>query len=253
METKILMKTDSYSNIMSNMNIEKYHGRFIHFDYGALPKMLIKHLKEGPLEFVDLGCGDGPWFNVLSKLGYISRGCPVYAVDLDSNRLERVAKRFPWITIIVGSADSTLEIKDQSIDFIISTMVMEHVINENKYLAEIRRLLRPSGKAYIATVYKRRWAWFYRKRDGEYVLDKSHVREYTDLAAFRQLVTGCDLEILDLKLSLIKIPLLKPLFRIWKRRERTLNLGLRLLLWPKIPVPGYYELEFIVRRIAKGD
>jgi 2-polyprenyl-3-methyl-5-hydroxy-6-metoxy-1,4-benzoquinol methylase len=67
-------------------------------------------------------------------------------------------------------------------------MVMEHVPDEDAYLAEIRRLLRPSGRAYVTTVFKTTWAWYFRKRDGESVLDTSHLREYTDLRAFRALV-----------------------------------------------------------------
>jgi len=247
------MKTDSHLKPKSNITIEKYQDRFIHFDYIKLPTMLKRHLAAGPLELIDLGCGDGPWFNLLITMGYISRDRPVYAVDIDSNRLNRIAERFPWITTITGSADSVLGINDKNVDFIISTMVMEHVFDEIAYLKQIDRILRTSGKAYITTAFKRNWAWFYRGRNGESLLDTSHVREYTDLNAFRKLVTDCSLEILDLRLSVIKIPLMKPIFRVWKRKARSMNLGLRLLLWPKIPVLGYYELELIVRSMQKRN
>jgi ubiquinone/menaquinone biosynthesis C-methylase UbiE len=231
----------------TKQNIEKYEERYIHFDFVELPKMLKKHLMAGPLGVVDLGCGDGPWFNLLHRHGYISESRPVYAVDLDNNRLERIVSRFPWISVIVSSAESVPQIPDQSVDFVISTMVMEHVFDEGKYLLEIRRILKPDGKAFITTVYKRKWALFYRRRNGEFVLDTSHVREYTDLDAFKKIITANGLEILDIKLVQLKIPVMKPVFRIWKRRERSMNLGLRLLLWPKFPVPGYYELELVVR------
>ena len=230
--------------------IEKYEERYIHFDFFELPKTLKTHLKPGPLSFVDLGCGDGPWFNLLHQCGYISESRPVYAVDLDDNRLKRIVARFPWISIIAGSAESVPTIPDQSVDFVISTMVMEHVFDEGKYLSEIRRILRIGGKAFITTVYKRKWAWFYRRRNGEFVLDTSHVREYTDLDVFKKIITNSGLEILDIKLVQLKFSMLKPVFRIWKRSERSMNFGLRLLLWPKLPVPGYYELELVVQHRA---
>jgi ubiquinone/menaquinone biosynthesis C-methylase UbiE len=38
---------------------------------------------------------------------------------------------------------------------VVSTMVMEHVSDEQVYLAEIHRVLRPGGRAYLTTVFKR--------------------------------------------------------------------------------------------------
>ena len=232
----------------SVQNVEKYEERYIHFDFIEFPKILISHLKSGPLSFVDLGCGDGPWFNLLYQRGYISEFRPVYGVDLDANRLKRINARFPWIQVIAESAESVPEIPDNSIDFVISTMVMEHVFDEGKYLSEIHRILHTDGKAFITTVFKRKWAWFYRRRNGEHVLDTSHIREYTDLNAFKKIITDNDLEILEIRLIPLKISILKPVFRVWKRKERSMNLGLRLLLWPKLTIPGYYELELVVSR-----
>jgi SAM-dependent methyltransferase len=202
----------------------------------------------GPQNLADLGCGDGPWFNLLYKQGYISEACKVYAVDLEIARLQRVVARFPWIKIVESSAESVPQIPDQSVDFVISTMVMEHVYNEKKYLSEIFRILKPSAKAYITTVFKKKWAIFYRKRNGEFVLDKSHIREYTDLEALKKLITNNGLEIVDIKINQLKISILKPIFRIWKRKERTVTRGIRFLLLPKLPIPGYYELELVVKR-----
>lgn len=127
-------------------------------------------------------------------------------------------------------------------------MVMEHIFDENKYLSEILRVLKPSAIAYITTVFKKEWAVFYRRRNGEFVLDTSHVREYTDLGAFKKLVTDGGLDIIDIKLNLLKISILKPVFRIWKRKERTASQFIKLLLLPKIPIPGYFELELVVRK-----
>ncbi|MCJ7513565.1 MAG: class I SAM-dependent methyltransferase [Anaerolineales bacterium] len=132
----------------------------------------------GPLALADICCGDGSFFAILDRLGYISPAMPVYAVDNDARRLNRVKARFPFITAPTAWAESVPAIPDHSIDFVISTMIMEHVTSETAYLDEIRRVMKPGGRAQITAVFKRPWAWYFRRRDGRTVLDRSHLREY---------------------------------------------------------------------------
>jgi ubiquinone/menaquinone biosynthesis C-methylase UbiE len=224
----------------------------LHFEATRLPKLLARHLPEGPLELADLGCGDGPLFRALHRGGYIGRERPVYAVDLEAKRLARVSARFPWIETVVASADEVPAIADGSLDFVCSTMVMEHVPDERAYLGEIRRVLRPGGRVYVTTVFKKPWAWYFRRRDGETVLDPSHLREYTDLDAFVRLVGDQGrFRVLALERRLLWFPLLDPLlFRLGGRypglaSRRTL---LRALRAPKVPIPGYYSLDVVLER-----
>lgn len=227
---------------------ERYTETAIHFDVERLPKLLARSSPPGPLALADLGCGDGPLFAALAREGLIGESRPVYAVDLEEARLERVARRFPWITTVVASADSVPEIGDASLDAVISTMVMEHVPDEDAYLAEIRRLLREGGRAYVTTVFKKPWAWYFRKRDGESVLDTSHLREYTDFEAFRALVEASDMRIVAVERHLLRFPLVDPvLFRVGGSLATRPRL-LRLLRAPKVPIPGYYSLEVVVER-----
>jgi SAM-dependent methyltransferase len=228
---------------------ETYTETALHFDAAALPSLLERYLPPGPLAFADLGCGDGPLFAALERGGFIGPERPVYAVDLAPARLARVAARFPWIETIVASAESVPAIADATLDAITSTMVMEHVPDEGAYLAEIRRVLRPGGRAYVTTVYKKPWAWYFRKRDGESVLDTSHLREYTDLEGYRALVTGAGFRLLALERRLLLFPLLDPLlFRLGHRfpelaAKPSLLRALRAL---KVPIPGYFNLGVVL-------
>jgi SAM-dependent methyltransferase len=223
-----------------------------HFDAAEVPPLLERHALTRPAAFADFGCGDGPLFRALAAGGLISPERPVYAVDLDPDRLARVSARFPWIETVVAPADSVPAIGDRALDLVCSTMVMEHVPDERAYLDEIRRVLRAGGRAYVTTVFKKPWAWYFRRRDGERVLDTSHLREYTDLEAFRALVTESSrFRILALERSLLWFPLLDPLLFRFARlvpgltRRATL---LRALRAPKIPIPGYYRLEVVLER-----
>lgn len=227
---------------------ERYTETAIHFDVSRLPALLARSLPDGPLALADLGCGDGPLFTALERSGLIGPARPVYAVDLEKARLTRVERRFPWITTVVASADAVPQIADGTLDAVVSTMVMEHVPDEHAYLAEIRRLLQPRGRAYVTTVFKKPWAWYFRKREGESVLDTSHLREYTDLEAFRRLVESGGLRIVALERRLLWFPLVDPfLFRLGDRLGSRPRL-LRILRAPKIPIPGYYSLEVVLER-----
>lgn len=233
---------------------ERYTETALHFEVPRLPRLLARALPSGPLAFADLGCGDGPLFAALERGGFISPDRPVYAVDLEPARLARVAARFPWIETLVAPADSVPAIPDGSLDAVCSTMVMEHVPDERAYVHELERILRPGGRAYLTTVYKKPWAWYFRARNGESVLDTSHLREYTDLRDFTGLLTlEGRLRLLALDRRQLWFPLLDPLlFRIGGRlpaltgRRRLL----RALRAPRVPIPGYYSLEAVLERRA---
>ena len=230
---------------------EEYTETALHFEATRLPRLLERHLPPGPLALADLGCGDGPLFAALERGGFIASSRPVYAVDLAPTRLRRVAAHFPWIETVASPAESVPQIGDGALDFVISTMVLEHVPNERAYLAEIARILHPGGRAYVTTVFKKGWAWYFRKCNGESVLDTSHLREYTNVQTVRELLAAAGFQVLTLERRLLWFPLLDPLlFRLGHRFSALSERQslLRALRAPKVPIPGYYALELMLER-----
>jgi SAM-dependent methyltransferase len=115
-------------------------------------------------------------------------------------------------------------LSNKALDFAVSTQVMEYVLDDRKYLSEIRRILRPGGRASISTVFKKPWAWYFRKRNGKSVLDETQMREYTDLVKFRDLLMedGRFARLLVLEIEPMWFDLLNPLLFRLNRNSRTL-------------------------------
>jgi len=235
---------------MTPADAVRYNQTAVHFYVAKLPRLLRESLPPGPLALADIGCGDGPLFPALVKGGHISASTPAYAVDLEAARLKKVSDAFPFVKMIVSGGDEIPRIREQSLDFAISTMVLEHVPDEVKFLSEIRRVLKPGALAYITTVYKKKWAWYFRKRNGGSVLDVSHLREYTDLAAFKTLMESAGLDIVRLETELLWFPFIDPIaFRLFRNNNAAFhNPILRFLRCFKAPILGYYSLNVIVKR-----
>jgi SAM-dependent methyltransferase len=98
------------------------------------------------LRVLDLGCGPGTIAAYFARLT-----ARVTAVDVDAETVERARARFrsPKLDFIT-LADPRLPFADGSFDLLIVNHVYEHVGEQNVFFAEVRRVLAPSGLAYLA-------------------------------------------------------------------------------------------------------
>ncbi len=94
---------------------------------------------------LEIGCGTG------EIAGWFAReiqGSEVVATDIEDIRTSTDGYQFRL------STDAQLEFEDSSFDVVISNHVIEHIgeeVSQTTHLAEIARVLRPSGFAYLAT------------------------------------------------------------------------------------------------------
>lgn len=95
-----------------------------------------------PLRVLDLGCGDG----VITKL--LRQALPhddwIAGLDFDGQRLRRASSACPDVPLLAGDA-AALPVGADSFDCIVAHHVIEHVPNDEGFLRECYRALRPGG------------------------------------------------------------------------------------------------------------
>lgn len=201
-----------------------------------------------PKSFLDLGCGDGSLLYFLNKKWYF-KDKKVYAVDFSKYRIELIKKINPKFKCFVNDACNITNIKNDSIDFLNSTQLIEHVSSDEKMIKEISRILKKNGTVYLSTVFKKWYAWYFYKYNGKWALHPEHIREYTKDKQLIDLFEKEDFKILENKKKLFWFPLVEPIFRKLKiRRNIFENKFIKLLRNIKFPIIGYYEWELFFEK-----
>jgi SAM-dependent methyltransferase len=97
-------------------------------------------------EVADVGCGDGALVRALRE-----RGAAAIGVEVSEEAVARAYARHPGGRYLVGSADA-LPLADRSVDACLMMRSLHHVPAEamGAAFAELHRVLRPDGVAYIA-------------------------------------------------------------------------------------------------------
>ena len=103
---------------------------------------------------LDVGCGQGLLLKKLRTRA--AQGSTFFGVDISPKLCEIARKNNPEATITVGDVEA-LTYADNSFDIITMTEVLEHLLDFNKALSEIHRVLK-SGGILIVSVPNRDWA-----------------------------------------------------------------------------------------------
>lgn len=101
---------------------------------------------------LEIGCGIG-----VDSIALAQRGFGVTAIDLTPNALavarEFAAHRGVTIDFRLGNAEQ-LDLPDQSFDAVYSFGVLHHTPDIERSVAEVHRVLRPGGTAYVMLYHR---------------------------------------------------------------------------------------------------
>ncbi len=233
---------------------EDHARRSIYFSGGLdLPNLVASRLtstRSGML--VDLGCGDG---NLLAQVATASRTWTLLGVDISERRCQNAARIAPSATFVCADVCQTM-IPPSSVDIVTCDQVIEHLHDRRALMQEIRRILKPAGIAYVASVAKRPRAVYVYRRRGKFVLDPTHVHEYASLEEFVGEVEIEGFEVMSTHRKAVSFAVSDLLLRLFQRagvlndtvarsiyqRSNLMRIARRL----KLPIPGYQVVEAVL-------
>ena len=221
--------------------------RFAIYDH-EMWQLCLNRINESHL-VADYGSGGG---TLLYNVGRFSNA-KLLGIEQAGAAIKQSKSLIPQTNIVKGNIMNT-PFKNECIDFIFSTMVIEHV-DENNFVHEVYRTLKPGGYFFVNSVIKTKNAWYFYKNDsGETVLEPSHLKEYKSIRELEDVLKPLGFTIIKSSSPRICFPLLDPIFKLLIKFLGIKNLlewkPIELLrLSTQIPIPGYYAAEILAKKI----
>jgi ubiquinone/menaquinone biosynthesis C-methylase UbiE len=124
-------------------SMERWYSKLTRYRWDVYTSMF----QNGRCErLVGLGIGDG---SLTVEVSQYVNAREVFGIDLDQMSLTRAKSK--GIITIKSDLNKGLPLADSSIDVVSSDQVIEHLIDVDRYMAEINRILKPGGYAVICT------------------------------------------------------------------------------------------------------
>ena len=117
-------------------------------------RMLAEVLRgfDGQAVIVDVGCGDG------AALAAAAAHNPAHrfaGIDWSGDALRQAKARS--LTVVRGSVNPGLPVADGTADVVIMSELIEHLVDPDGAVAEVRRVLRPGGSLLLSTPNLAAW------------------------------------------------------------------------------------------------
>jgi 2-polyprenyl-3-methyl-5-hydroxy-6-metoxy-1,4-benzoquinol methylase len=114
-------------------------------DFAARRDFLLRRVRPGD-RVLDLGCGDGPFVPAL-----VERGAKVTGADVAEHALERARINSPGARYVRVEGHGPFPFAESSFDVVWASEVLEHVADTERWVNEVRRVLRPGGRLLVTT------------------------------------------------------------------------------------------------------
>lgn len=235
------------------MDIEEYAEKHRHYLTASFSNTELKSLLEAGRfkRIIDVGCGDGTLLHQLNSLGYFGEIEQLWGVDLSESRLKNVAQISDKITVFQADAQYLEGVPDSFFDLVISTQVIEHVQDDVQMLKSLYRIAQPEGVIYVDTILRKPYGfYFYRNSKGDFVLDPTHVREYTDTADLEDKARIANLKVMYSCLTPMRVSPINFFLRLLRidNEQISRSFFLRTLQKIKIPIIGYKCLKLVMTK-----
>jgi 2-polyprenyl-3-methyl-5-hydroxy-6-metoxy-1,4-benzoquinol methylase len=97
-------------------------------------------------DVLEVGCGEGRGVSIL-----INKANSFTAVDKIEPVIDELQKKFPSGRFISMNIPPLSELKDNRYDVVVSFQVIEHINDDELFLRELHRVLKPGGTALLTT------------------------------------------------------------------------------------------------------
>lgn len=228
--------------------IEEYAGRR-QFYGDEIPDLVRESLRDpGMKTILEAGCGDGNLVHALVRSGAVD-GRRLLACDLSEERVKRV-RAATGAESFVDDIERLDHVADASIDFYISSMVIEHV-DDGRMANAIARVTRPGARIYLSTVFRRWYGWYFHRAPCGWALDPTHRREYEDDAELLVKFPERQFRLLRSVKSRLAYPLIDPMLRlIGAKSDFAINRRVfQRLRDMRLPIVGYRTWELLLERV----
>ncbi len=98
---------------------------------------------------LEIGCGWGRGLELLTQAADHYTG-----IDKNEDLIGSLQREYPQSTFIEANIPPLSGLADNTFDFIVTFQVIEHIENDNLFIKEAHRVLKPGGKLLLTTVNK---------------------------------------------------------------------------------------------------
>lgn len=98
---------------------------------------------------LEIGCGWGRGLELLTKAADHYTG-----IDKNEQLIASLSQAYPEATFVAASIPPLTGLADNTFDYIVTFQVIEHIENDDLFIKEAHRVLKPGGKLLLTTVNK---------------------------------------------------------------------------------------------------
>ena len=133
-------------SLIEKQQVSNFEKEFTLIMNNARFKKVYAYLKQQKKrgKLLDIGCGTGDFAALLKTLGY-----KAYGLELEKNAVKLANKK--GVITKQGSFVTGLPYKDKEFDVLFAGEVIEHTIDDDLFLKECYRILKPNGLLILTT------------------------------------------------------------------------------------------------------